>query len=146
MTGTAPRRAPDSMRPIPARQLPAEDATQPSRPQPNEIRDRPPETGERHEGREQPAVDARALREQREFHQMLAARASAVRASLRTLEGSQRANGMNLRGDIRESQSLMDAYLESATEDLNRADLAAARNDMEKAEREIEKLEKFLGR
>jgi serine/threonine-protein kinase len=145
--GTAPGPVPDAGQTAPVRQLPAEDATQPPRPQPSEIRDRPPETGERHEVREQPvAVDARALREQREFHQMLAARASAVRASLRTLEGSQRANGMNLRGDIRESQSLMDAYLESATEELNRSDLPAARNDMEKAEREIEKLEKFLGR
>ena len=47
---------------------------------------------------------------------------------------------------MRESQSLMDAYLESATEALNQSDLPAARADMEKAEREIEKLEKFLGR
>jgi hypothetical protein len=77
---------------------------------------------------------------------MLAARATVVRASLRPLEDSQKAHGMNLRGDIREAQSLMDAYLESATEDLNQLDLPAARTDMEKAERQIEKLEKFLGR
>ena len=151
VTGTAPRRVPDSMRPIPVRQLPAEDTDRPPRNTPNEFREKEParqlDAGQHREVRDQPApVDERALREQREFHQMLAARASAVRASLRTLEGSQRANGMNLRGDIRESQSLMDAYLESVTEELNRSDLPAARNDMEKAEREIEKLEKFLGR
>jgi deoxyribodipyrimidine photolyase-like uncharacterized protein len=105
------------------------------------------EPGERHEVHEQPVpVDARALREQREFHQMLAARATVLRASLRTLEESQKAHGMNLRADIREAQSLMDAYLESATEDLNQSDLPAARANMEKAEREIERLEKFLGR
>jgi serine/threonine-protein kinase len=105
------------------------------------------ESRERHEVHEQTVtVDQRALREQREFHQMLAARAITVRTGLRTLEESQRAHGMNLRADMREAQSLMDAYLQSATEDLNQGDLAGARENMEKAEREIEKLEKFLGR
>jgi len=127
---SAPRRVPDSTPPVPARQAPAENAVQ---------------TRERQQG-QAPAVDERALREQRELHQMLAARATVVRASLRPLEESQKAHGMNLRGDIREAQSLMDAYLQSATEDLNQLDLPAARADMEKAERQIEKLEKFLGR
>jgi len=128
----APHRVPEPTPAIPARQLPAENAVQPH---------------DRHEVHEETvAVDQRALREQREFHRMLAARATVVRASLRPLEESQKAHGMNLRGDIREAQSLMDAYLESATEDLNQLDLPAARTDMEKAERQIEKLEKFLGR
>lgn len=145
----SPHRATEPMAPIPAPQLPAESVARPPQDQPNEGRERTSlrqsEARERHEG-QAAAVDERALREQREFRQMLAARAIVVRTSLRTLEESQKGHGMNLRGDIREAQSLMDAYLQSATEDLNQLDLPAARADMEKAEREIEKLEKFLGR
>ncbi|MGA2117452.1 MAG: serine/threonine-protein kinase [Bryobacteraceae bacterium] len=133
--------------PAPAQDAPAAVESVPRRvpePIPGEKAVQPRERHEVHE--ETVAVDQRALREQREFHRMLAARATVVRASLRPLEESQKAHGMNLRGDIREAQSLMDAYLESATEDLNQLDLPAARTDMEKAERQIEKLEKFLGR
>ena len=77
---------------------------------------------------------------------MVSARASTARNSLQTLQRSQAASGLNLRADITEAASLASSYLEGANAALNAGDAASARSFTEKAERQVEKIEKFLGR
>ena len=96
-----------------------------------------------------PAIDpakAAELRQARDQFIRLNSRADAVRASLQAFERSQAASGLNLRGDMQQAASLMNSYLESAASALNQGDPAAAKDSMEKAERQIERLEKFFGR
>jgi serine/threonine-protein kinase len=82
----------------------------------------------------------------REQFMMLSTRAGGVRSSLATMQRSQAASGLNLRGDMQNASSMMSSYLEGANSALNASDLASAKSFMDKAERQIEKLEKFLGR
>jgi hypothetical protein len=77
---------------------------------------------------------------------MLNTRASVIHTSLDSLQRTQAASGMNLRGDMQEASSLMTTYLEGAHEALNAGDAPSAKSFMDKAERQIEKLEKFLNR
>jgi hypothetical protein len=86
------------------------------------------------------------LQAAREQLVMLNARAGSVRASLQSLQRSQAASGLNLRADMQQASSLMNAYLQGATDAFNANDLAAAGSLMDKAETQIDKLEKFLGR
>jgi hypothetical protein len=82
----------------------------------------------------------------REQYMMLGTRAGAVRNSLATMQRSQSSGGLNLRGDMQEASSMMTSYLEGANSAINAGDLNSAKGYMDKAERQIEKLEKFLGR
>ncbi len=77
---------------------------------------------------------------------LLNTRASAVKSSLSTMQRSQAAGGVNLRGDMQEAASMMTSYLEGANSAIGANDLTSAKSYMDKAERQIEKLEKFLGR
>jgi len=77
---------------------------------------------------------------------MLNTRASGIRTSLQTLQRSQAASGLNLRGDMQDAAGLMNSYLEGANAALNAGDAPATKGFMDKAERQIEKLEKFLNR
>jgi len=93
-----------------------------------------------------PGPSREELQAARDQYMMLNTRASGIRTSLHTLQQSQAANGMNLRGDMQEAASLMSNYMVSANSALNAGDLASAKSYMEKAERQIERLEKFLNR
>jgi serine/threonine-protein kinase len=96
-----------------------------------------------------PAVDpARqaALQKVREDLVMLQTRAAGCRSGMQAIQRSQASSGMGLRGDMQEASSLMGSFLEGAVSALNAGDAASARGFMDKAERNIEKLEKFLGR
>jgi eukaryotic-like serine/threonine-protein kinase len=86
------------------------------------------------------------LQQIREQLAMIATRAGGIRTSLQTLQRSQAANGMNLRGDMQEAASLMNTYLEASNAALHAGDAASAKSFMDKAERQVEKLEKFLNR
>jgi len=77
---------------------------------------------------------------------MLGVRAAGIRTSLQSLQRSQAASGLNLRGDMQEAASLMTTYLDGASAALNAGDTPQARTFMDKAERQVEKLEKFLNR
>jgi hypothetical protein len=77
---------------------------------------------------------------------MLQTRAAGCRSGLQTMQRSQAASGLGMRGDMTEASSLMGSFLEGAVAALNAGDAASARGFMDKAERNIEKLEKFLGR
>jgi hypothetical protein len=47
---------------------------------------------------------------------------------------------------MQQASSLMNSYLEGANDALNAGDLGPAKSFLEKAETQLEKLEKFLGR
>jgi len=75
----------------------------------------------------------------------LAARAVAVRNSLKSLEESQRRSGLNLRADMAAARTRMEPQMDRAESMLKQRDSAGAVRAMDAAEREAEKLEKFLG-
>ncbi|MGA2328683.1 MAG: protein kinase [Bryobacteraceae bacterium] len=93
-----------------------------------------------------PPVDQEALDRSRERLGMLAARANAVRGTLQNLEQQQRSTGVGLRIDISASWKRMEFLLDEAEAALKRQDLAAAKRNLDNAERETDKLEQFLGR
>jgi eukaryotic-like serine/threonine-protein kinase len=76
----------------------------------------------------------------------LSSRASAVNASLDTLQKQQEAQGLGLRGDIVASQQRMEAYLQKAQAAIQAQDTTVARKYLDLAAVEVEKIEKFLGR
>ena len=86
------------------------------------------------------------LQEVRESIALIGVRASGIRTSLQSLQRSQAASGMNLRGDMQAAANLMDTYLDGAQAALNAGDVAQARVFLDKAEPQVQKLEKFLNR
>jgi serine/threonine-protein kinase len=86
------------------------------------------------------------LQEVRESLALIGVRASGIRTSLQTLQRSQGAKGLNLRGDMQSAASLMNTYLDGAEAALNAGDVAQARSFLDKAEPQVQKLEKFLNR
>ena len=92
-----------------------------------------------------PAGPSRAeVLQAREHFAKLQVRASSIHDSLASLKRSMQAQGLGLNAKFTQPQGLMDTYLQSANEALNQADLAAAREYSDKAERQIEILEKLL--
>ena len=89
---------------------------------------------------------AAAIREHRELLMLLDTRANSIKGSLQTLQQQQAKSGLNLRGDIVTSQQRMEAYLNEAETAAKSGDPVAMKKYLASAEREIEKLEKFLGR
>jgi serine/threonine-protein kinase len=92
------------------------------------------------------AAAAAALEEAENHHDQLNARASAVAQSLENLRNRQGAQGYGLRGDVVAAQQRMDSNLAKAQAALQSQDTAKARKYLEAAERDLEFLEKFLGR
>jgi serine/threonine-protein kinase len=76
----------------------------------------------------------------------LSSRAIAVGTSLENLQKQQAAQGLGLRGDIVEAQQLMHAFLAKAKAAVQAKDVKSARKYLDMAERQTEKIEKFLGR
>jgi eukaryotic-like serine/threonine-protein kinase len=76
----------------------------------------------------------------------LDARASAVSASVEGLKRQQEADGLGLRRDMAAAYARMSSYLRSANDELNSGNITAARNHMDKADKEISTLESFLGK
>ena len=86
------------------------------------------------------------LQEVRESLALVGVRAAGIRTSLQSVQRSQAASGMNLRGDMQSAASQMNTYLDGAEAALNAGDVAQARSFLEKAEPQVQKLEKFLNR
>jgi hypothetical protein len=86
------------------------------------------------------------LQQAREHIALLGVRAAGIRTSLESLQRSQAASGMNLRGDMQQAATLMTTYLEGADAALNAGDVVQSRSFADKAEIQVEKLEKFLHR
>ena len=76
----------------------------------------------------------------------LDARASAVSASVEGLKRQQEADGLGLRRDMAAAYARMNSYLRAANDELNGGNITAARNHMDKADKEISTLESFLGK
>jgi len=86
------------------------------------------------------------LQKVRESLVMLEARAGSIHSTLDNLKRSQAASGLGMRSDWVQSTSLMDSFLRGADDALNAGDAAAARDLMEKGERQVEKMEKALNK
>jgi serine/threonine protein kinase len=93
-----------------------------------------------------PAVSPEQLAQARESFMMLNTRAMGIRGTLQSLARSQAAGGLNLNAKWQEPADLMDNFMAAANQALNSGDLAGAKSYMEKAERQIERLEKGLNR
>ena len=77
---------------------------------------------------------------------LLDTRANSIKGSIHTLQQQQAASGLNMRGDIVTTQQRMELYLNEAESAGKSGDPVAMKKYLGSAEREIEKLEKFLGR
>ncbi len=138
----APHHAQMQPQPQPAAQQPAQTIAQPA-PLEAQPRPQPPAPAPA----PAPAAPSRAeLQQIRERIVMLSARAGGIHSSLGTLQRSQAASGLNLRGDMQQAATLMDSYLQGAGAALNASDAASAKDFANKAEQQIEILEKFLNR
>ena len=76
----------------------------------------------------------------------LGARASTAKESVESLRRQQQSQGLNLRPDIGAALNRMEQYMNRADAALAARDPDAAARNMELAEREVDKLDKFLGR
>ncbi|HVT97173.1 MAG TPA: protein kinase [Acidobacteriaceae bacterium] len=92
------------------------------------------------------APSAQEFRTARDRYANLGARADAAKSGVQSIRSQQQAQGLDLRGDIL-------AALSSLNNDLNESNLALTQNDLEtanqymdRADRELGILEKFLGR
>jgi serine/threonine-protein kinase len=84
------------------------------------------------------------LQEVRESVALTGVRANGIRTSLQSFQRTQAARGMNLRADMQAASNLMNTYLDGAEAALNAGDVVQARNFLDKAEPQIQKLEKFF--
>jgi len=73
---------------------------------------------------------------------MLQARAGTIHSKLNNLERQQQAKGLGLRSDWVTARSLMDQFLKRAESAINAGDPVAAKDAFDKAERQVEILEK----
>ncbi len=121
-------------------QAPVPAAPAPTAPPPAQQVQQPPAS--------QPQVSAPSraeLQAVREQTVLLSTRAGVIRTSLQSMQQAQASQGRNLRADMQEAAGLMGSYLDGAKAALAAGDAESARSFMDKAERQIEKLEKFLG-
>jgi hypothetical protein len=86
------------------------------------------------------------LQKVRESIVLLSARASSIHATLQNMQRSQAATGLGMRSDWLQSATLIDSYLQGSSDALNAGDAAAAKDLMEKSERQIERMEKALNK
>ena len=136
-TPSAPPSSPVAPPPSPAA-APTPAPPQPSAPPPQPVAPAAP----------QPDLAAHRaeLQKVRESLVMLSARATSIHSTLDNLQRSQAASGLGLRSDWVHSASLMDSFLRGAGDALNAGDAPAARDLMDKSERQVEKLEKALNK
>jgi len=94
----------------------------------------------------QPAVDMKKLMDDLENEtDHLDSRAAAVESSLDTLEQQMHRDGLGLRGDMVAARSNMRNDLSKAKQAMGNADTERARHYLDLAQREVERLETFLG-
>jgi serine/threonine-protein kinase len=85
------------------------------------------------------------LEKLRDQGSLLSIRAATVRTSLESLRKAQARSGPGLRADMAASAQRMDYLLNQADAALQRGDAAAVQSNLDLAEKEVSKLEKFLG-
>jgi hypothetical protein len=77
---------------------------------------------------------------------LLAARVGAVRSSMQTIERQQNAAGLSMRSDMVAANQRVEYLMGEANTSLAAADPATAKRNLDLAERDVEKLERFLGK
>ena len=92
------------------------------------------------------ADSAPSLQELQDRMIFLVARAAAVKSSMQNLERQQNQSGLSMRGDMAAAQKRMEFLIDEANNSLAAKDAGGAKRNMDLAERDLEKLEKFLGR
>ena len=103
----------------------------------------------RRQHRKHPTVDpakVNALRELREHMMMLGSRANSARATLTRMKEEQARQGLGMRGDILTAEQRMENYMDDAEAALRAGDPERAKKALQTAEREIDKIDSFLGR
>jgi serine/threonine-protein kinase len=109
----------------------------------------PAEVAAQADNTKQPVNAGPSAEEVEQVHEQMTgldARASAVSASVEGLKRQQEADGLGLRRDMAAAYARMNTYLRSANDELNSGNITAARNHMDKADKEISTLESFLGK
>ena len=86
------------------------------------------------------------LEKLREQLNLLDIRAGTCKASIENLRREQARSGLGLRADIAASAQRMDYYLNETQSALQRKDAAAGKKNLDSAEREVSKVESFLGK
>jgi len=143
---------PDTAGAQPAAPAPAAETTPapPPEPAPKKSAKAPPEP----EPPQQPAVavptgppppDPAVLAQLEHDLDQASSRAAAVNSSLGTLQAAQNASGYGLRGDMVAAQQRMQTNLNRAHSALQGQDVIAAQKYIDQADRDISKLEEFLG-
>ncbi len=92
------------------------------------------------------AANAAELEDLESQMDQLSARARAVKDSVENFRHQQEKQGLNLRGDISAAEDRMATNMDKAQAALKNGNAKDARRYMEKAETDVETLEKFLGR
>lgn len=77
---------------------------------------------------------------------LLATRFGPLKSSIENMRRSQAASGLGMRQDILSAQQRAELYLDESEHAIRNGDTAAAAKSLAAAEREVERLEKFLGR
>ena len=135
---SAPRSSPNVATPQqqPVQQAAAQTAPAPTQPPPQPQQNAAPAA---------PAGPSRAqVLQAREDFAKLQVRAGSIHDSLANLKRTMQSQGMGLNAKFTQPEALMDTYLRSAENALNQSDLAAAKEYADKAEHQIEVLEKLL--
>jgi serine/threonine protein kinase len=76
----------------------------------------------------------------------LGARCDAVDRTISQLRRQQEADGLGLRTDMEAADSKMRSYMQAANQDMQSSRVVSASRNLDKAESEVQVLEKFLGR
>jgi serine/threonine-protein kinase len=92
------------------------------------------------------APDNAELDKLKEQLNLLDIRAGACKTGIENLRRAQASSGLGLRTDIAASAQRADYYLNETESALQRKDVAAGKKNFDSAEREVSKLESFLGR
>jgi serine/threonine-protein kinase len=96
-----------------------------------------------------PAVDAvkvAALREARDHLMAIGSRANSARSTLTRMKEQQARQGLGMRGDITTAEQRMETFLDDAQDAIKDGDVERAKKALANAEREIDRLDTFLGR
>jgi serine/threonine-protein kinase len=117
---------------------------QPASPPP--VQSAPPQQAEQPVRTAPPPANGADMSELREQLMLLGTRASAAQGTIKTMQSQQARSGLGMRQDIVAAMDRMNAYMGEAESSLRSGDTAKGKRYLNSAERELEKLEKFLGR
>ena len=92
-----------------------------------------------------PSASAAELDQLQERYVQLDARSQAALKSVDRLRRQQEASGLGMRGDMEAADARLRSYMSASNQDVNGGRIAKGNQDLDKAEAELNTLEKFLG-